>query len=233
MLTNKNQKIATALLAATMAAGMVVPAFAADTEITDAGKMTANTAVTGTTEVPTIKITVPQAADVIVNPYGLKVKADLNRDDTEEDVADQIISVSQFIQNESGVPINVSVTVTGKAANGVQFSTAALKDTETAKKAYVYFEMMEATYNDGDSKFEEPSWESAYDKSKHILLSTTAQSKANMVTMPATDDSTSITGAGFHLVGSVTKEPTTSWTAKDTVNATIAFTFSIAATDAT
>ena len=64
------KKIMSTALAGVMALSLSVPALAAANTETS---LTQNTEVTGSTEAPTIKITVPATNTVIVNPYKMTV----------------------------------------------------------------------------------------------------------------------------------------------------------------
>lgn len=244
-----NKKVASTMLAGAMVAGLAIPAFAAEydstagtaNEITDPSKLTATTSVTSTVEVPTMKICVPKTGAIVANPYKLSVvvvEADSANSISEVSSDAQIINDASYIYNYSASKINVSATVTGKVGGAVKFATAAPTNKTTDKQAYIYMKA-EGVSNDGVNKVNDASFsDTAYSKANDILLSTTAVTKTNWVVMEAAEENT--TGGGydkpagmaFKFFGSLTEQPTTSWTAKDTVSATVAFTFSVA-TDVT
>ena len=195
------KKIMSTALASVMALSLAVPAFAAD------GDLEQNTAITGTTQAPTIKITVPATGTVTVNPYKMEVTVG---SDTK---TDQIISATQFIENASDVAVKVSAQVTGTAAGNLTFATASTQGSRapTTNSVFMYFEMDVADKTDGTA---DPTWATAYDSksTKQILVSTKATKKADMLTLAAgTGTAAAATGgyAAFHLAGDAASTPTT------------------------
>lgn len=222
----KFKKVATLVLAGAMALSMAVPAFAADTDLEQ------STEITGTTQTPTISISVPATGAVVLNPY--KMSVDLSEDqDGSEVVTNQIISATNYIKNKTDVALAVSATVTGKVAGEAVFATATTQGTKavTTKSAFVYLEVIDTgAGEDGDATAPataptDASWK-AYDAKavNQVLLSAKAVTKANMLTVPAVaaDNSSFI---AFRLAGDAASAPTKAWTSADTVSATIAFTF--------
>jgi len=91
----------------------------------------------GTTQAPTIKITVPATGTVTVNPYKMAVSVGGS------DVTDQIISATQFIDNASDVAVKVSAQVTGTAAGNLAFATASTQTKAvTTNSVFMYFEKL-------------------------------------------------------------------------------------------
>ena len=128
------KKIMSTALAGVMALSLAVPAFAAANSDTS---LEQNTAITGTTQAPTIKITVPAAGTVTVNPYKMAVSVGGS------DVTDQIISATQFIDNASDVAVKVSAQVTGTAAGNLAFATASTQTKAvTTNSVFMYFEKL-------------------------------------------------------------------------------------------
>ena len=221
------KKIMSTALASIMALSLAVPAFAADTDLTQ------NSEITGTTSAPTIKITVPATGSVTVNPYKMEVTVGSDKK------TDQIISATQYIANASDVAIKVSAEVTGKPAGTLTFATAPTQGgtkVVTTNSVFMYFEMDVANANDGSA---DPTWATAYDSksTKQILVGAKAVKKTDMVTLAAGDGTDPATAGGYaayHLTGDAASAPTTAWTANDKADVTIAFTFTpTAATTAT
>ncbi|MDE6933718.1 MAG: hypothetical protein K2P37_13630 [Oscillospiraceae bacterium] len=211
------KKIMSSALAGVMALSLAVPAFAAD------GDLEQSTAITGTTQAPTIKITVPATGTVTVNPYKMEVTVGSDKK------TDQIISATQYIENASNVAIKVSAQVTGTAAGNLAFATATTQGTKavTTNSVFMYFEMDVADKNDGTA---DPTWATAYDSKSatQILISTKATKKADMLTLAAgTGTAAASTGgyAAFHLAGDAASAPTSAWTDADKADVAIAFTF--------
>lgn len=175
-----------------------------------------------TDKTPTIKVTVPATAEVFVNPHQLPVS--INSKSTRE----QIISTPCLITNESDVPIQVDVTVTGTINEGSNMSlvTRTTKNsTSTSKRAFIYLEFQPADTND----LKKVKWDAAYDKSKHIVVTTAARSKANVLTLAETTLDGEIAEKGgyaaFRLAGDVIASPKKAWTEDDGLTVEVAFTF--------
>ncbi len=218
------KKIMSSALAGVMALSLSVPAFAAANSNTS---LEQNTAITGTTQAPTIKITVPDTGAVVVNPYKMSVTPDGGS----TAVTDQIISATQFIENASDVAVKVSAQVTGTAAGNLAFATASTQTKAvTTNSVFMYFEMVAS--DDGST---EPTWATAYDSKSatQILISTKATKKADMLTLAAGTGTAAASAGGyaaFHLAGDAASTPTTAWAAADKADVAIAFTFTPTAT---
>ena len=216
----KFKKLVSTALAGAMALSLSVPAFAADTDLEQ------STNITGTTQAPTIKITVPATGAVTVNPYKMAVSVGGS------DVTDQIISATQYIENASDVALKVSAEVTGTAAGNLAFATASTQGSRapTTNSVFMYFEMVAS--DDGST---EPTWATAYDSkaATQILVSTKATKKADMLTLAAGTGTAAASAGGyaaFHLAGDAASTPTTAWAAADKADVAIAFTFTPTAT---
>lgn len=300
-------------LALVMALSLAVPAFAADKEISDVNQLGegASTQITGSTKAPTIKITVPTAGAVLLNPYKMSAKipgvpvtiakeditgietltiagtenfktpvakgvyVEVTKDggdkvyildgaesdsttyttaknnaaagtdgsgkDKVETVAatvadvtytpaptgdaktDQVLSAPQFITSQSDVPIKVGISVTGTPSDTLTLATAAVKDTETKKTAFVYFEIAKVTTADTA-----PTWGTYDTKAVNMLaVKKGAATKANVVELDAVDvtDASKKSQAAFHLAGNAAESPTSAWTSSDKLDVTVAFTF--------
>lgn len=208
----KFKKLVTTALAGAMALSLSVPAFAAEVKpnVTDITEPT-EVEVTGTTEVPAIKLVVPTSANVVVNPYRLEV------DVAGAKVTEQIVSAAQFIQNKSPVAVEVKTSVTGTAEGAAKFSETAVADTATDNLVYVSFEIMPT---------EDTTAPSAWTGAKSVVLKT-EKVEVDAVTMAKDGDETAnaTPNAAFHFTGSAAAAPTTPWTADDIIGATIAFSF--------
>jgi len=150
------KKLLSLALVATMVFGMSISAFAADLD--DATELTTGQAVTGTSQVvePTIKVTVPTSTKIYVNPYKIPYKVDGVFYNS------QIVSVPQVIVNESDVPLAISISeLKATAGSNVTLLPATdgkaptLEDSDTGKKAFVYFSIVkggkwDAKLNDGE-----------------------------------------------------------------------------------
>ena len=227
----KFKKLVSTALAGVMALSMTATAFAADTDLQQTSE------ITGTTQTPTISISVPATGDVILNPYKMSVDISEAQDGSDM-VTNQIISANTFIKNKTDVALSVSATVTGKTAGEAVFATATTQGSKavTTKSAFVYLEVIDAGAGDDDSATEpttaltDASWK-AYDAkaANQALLSAKAVTKANMLTVPAVADGAS-SFIAYRLAGDAASAPTKAWTSADTVGANIAFTITPTAT---
>lgn len=220
----KNKKLFSATMAAAMALSLAIPASAAavaasyaTTNVSTAnskGLYSSDVNVGGDTKIPSVKVTVPTAGGIAVNPYKLKYEIDGSN------YTEQIVSLPQYITNESDVPVSITATVTGAIPDNSKatFVTSAPTEKITTKAVYMYFECL-PTKDDSTA----PTWATSYDKAKHILLNLTGTTLKNFVTMDAKDGTNAY--AAYHFVGSVATNPSEAWASTDIVNATIAFTF--------
>lgn len=163
----------------------------------------------------TIQVVVPTESKVYVNPQSLPVKIDGTVEES------QIVCQPARIQNQTEVPLAVSVTVTGavKADSNMFLSSTSTKGQSlTSKKAFIYFEMKAADSSDTDVQ-----WDAAYNAENHIVVRTAAKSKKNFLTLGAKDK------AGcygvFRLAGDCVERPTAGWTMTDGVDVNVSFTF--------
>lgn len=229
------KKILSAVMAGAMVLSLGMTAFASSTssgitlETADPYEFT----VDGTTQVPALKIVVPETVGVIANPYGLTVDATAIGGGKE--VTDKIVSPVQFIKNQSAVDIDVSATVAGYVGGEVEFATTAITDSVTKKQAFVTFEMAQTV-----------TAETAPDAYTHKAVLSAAETPVEVkqgdadkvVTMEkaGADGAVSAKGAvAFHFVGELTandKIVTTGdnaqapWNEEDVFGATVVFNFS-------
>lgn len=171
---------------------------------------------------PTIKVTVPATAEVILNPFRLPVSID------SQSSRQQIVFSPCVIASESDVPLQVNVTVVGEINEGSNMSltTSSTKNSvSTSKRAFIYFEMQSADSED----LRKVTWDSAYTSKKHIPVTTMKRTKTNMATLAnATLDGEIAEKGGyaaFRLTGDAIATPKKPWTEDDGLTVEIAFTF--------
>lgn len=227
------KKLLSTGLAMALTLSLSLPALASSgtAEITTPNATTkaysSETEISGTTEVPTIKITVPTTGGVVINPYRMEVNMTSSGGGAKD--KDQILSAVQAIANESNVAIKVNATVTGEAPGESKavFATAPLKGTETTKSVFLYLEVIagdKVTYDKSNSKFTKTEWADAYDAKATNMVpvsggnkSTTKAGVATIAAKGASDPSY----AAFRLSGTAATAPTEAWTTTDKVNVTI------------
>lgn len=187
---------------------------------------TRSTVITATvdTRQPTIKVTVPSTAEVYLNPLKLPVSID------SKSSREQIISTPCVIANESDVPLQVDVTVTGQVNEGSNMTlvtTSTKKVASTIKRAFIYFEIQPADTDD----VSKVKWDAEYDKTKknHIPVTSSERTKINVLILAGmTPDGEMAEKGGyaaFRLTGDAIVSPKKAWTEADGLTVEIAFTF--------
>lgn len=191
---------------------------AANTTIDDLADLEAGNdmTITGTTNVPTISVIVPNTGSVVCNPYKLSVTVKGTA------YTDQIISAPQFIQNGSDVPLKVNIK--GKATPSdtanISMATKAPTDKITDKQIYLFVN----TKDCGTSAAKPASVEfDAFNKATSLVLGT-ADATLNGVNLPA-KDATGNAFLAFRLEGAMTPAPATAWATSDTVEVALTFSF--------
>lgn len=205
------------VLAGVMTFGASLTAFAADASVTDT---TTETTVTGSgaINVPTIKVTVPTAFDVVLNPFQIAYEdADGNTQKT------QIVTVPQLITNESNVAVAVNVKeFKATPSTGVTLLPKAVGKA-TDKSVYLYLDMVaSSTDNAAAAKFTGsglvPTDDSGDGSSRDAVVILAAGNEA-------------ATYAAFKLGGDMVVNPVdtdgtaTPWVAADKVDVTFKLTF--------
>lgn len=239
------KKALSLVLVLVMVMSLAVSASASGNTVSDISKATTMT-LGGETRVPVIALTVPAAAKVIVNPYqmqllitGEDVAADTDEDDK---VDDKLFSAPMAILSESDIALDVTATITGKAATGVTFATKPIVETDTANSVYAWISFKEI----GDTEVADDTTiptalaaltfdtePIAIDKTTKVsaapLMGTTAvTAKVGTLAKPTAEDGkTKVTGLAFKVCGDVNvgEKLANPWTSKMSVGATIAFTF--------
>lgn len=235
------KKIISMFLALVMALALAVPAFASSGKVDVAGAI----------NLPTINVVLPTAASLTLNPYGLNVK--LDRNDT-EGVEDTVISPTMYVKNLSNIGLQVKATVAGTVGKGstAEFLTAAPTTGSTEKGAYVYvlFNIQDdaATALDAPSTAptpgtthgtalvnvvadgDDPAEVKGYELN---ATASTTTATINQLAPTATKEPAAGGVLAFRFFGDAVPSPKDDdgnlvpWTDKDTLSASIAFTFDV------
>jgi hypothetical protein len=234
-----HKKVLSLALAGAMAASLAVPSFAAN-----------ETTVTATYKEVTINVDVSTTGNVYINPYALPVKIGTGASGDVK-VSEQIVTEPLTIKNKTDVKLDVNATATATINTGstMTLATSALTKDDTAKKAFVYLDVVSATTLSGaDSAvtaaaiadaYKAAGWtkaESYKEDATNLLVLNAAKAttKSGLVTLAAaeldTDGTTLKTyNAGsiavFRLNGNCVAAPKDPWAATDGFTAKIAFTF--------
>lgn len=213
------KKVLSAVLAGAMVLSMGMTAFATSTSsgVTLESEDPYELTVEGTTQVPALKIVVPETASIIANPYRLSVDASSIGGTANE--SGQVISPVQYIKNMSLVDVEVTAKAYGYVDGEAFFGSAATSDAD--KFADISFEMGLCDGTQAPASY----------TANTVKLDTSEEGKAvgaAGLTMTKSTDGTAVaaTGAvGFHFTGDLNDETSTPWTEADTFGATIVFDF--------
>lgn len=164
---------------------------------------------------PDISVVVPTTAEVFINPYKVPIAIESNES------AAQIVSTPACIENQSEVPISVTVTVTGavKEESDMSLSTSTTGGVGSRKRAFVYFEMIASNAATPPQSV----WADEYDMERHLVIRTAAKTKKDLVVLDAADGANHF--GAFRLSGDCAAFPKIAWTDADGIDVTIAFTF--------
>lgn len=213
----KCKKLATLALAGAMTLSLAAPAFASGNTETS---LTQSSAITGTTQAPTIKITVPATGSVVVNPYKMEVLPTGGTAGTDE-VQDQIVSATQWIENASDVAIKVSAAVSATVSGNAKLATATTVSTKPVTTNSIYLYLEAKPTDDGTTAVAD--WSGA------VTAVAAAKGTVKELGTLAKGDGTDAGSTGgymaYHLAGDAVEAPAVAWTANDKVDVTIAFTF--------
>lgn len=188
-----------------------------------AAKTNTITKVSALCDLPKISVSVPATGKILINPYKMSMTVGDNVLD------DQIVSIPGCIKNESSIPLQVGVTVSGavKANSNMLLSNITTEGTNlTSKSAFLYFEIKAADSETPDDSI----WESEYDAEKHVVVGVRPSSKKNIVKLGA-EGNTGSYGA-FRLTGDCVASPSDEWKDSDGVDVEVAFTFTPLSVDA-
>lgn len=178
------------------------------------------TVIQATARVPVISVTVPASVDIMINPFRMPVQIGGEESDA------QIVCSPAYILSTSDIPLKVDITVTGSvyANSDLTLVSAPTNGAGSSKNAFVYFEMQQTSVDD----WEYVRWDPVFDAAKHINVTTTAQTKRAMVTLPPLTLDGELPEnayAWFRLAGDAARAPTNEWSTNDGINVTVAFTF--------
>lgn len=179
------------------------------------GQQNVTTEITASCNLPEIMVTVPATGAVYINPYEIPVEID------GASLTEQIVSTPAAIENQSEVPLSVTVTLTGKvdAGSDMRLVTSSTKGGGgTRKYAFIYFEMQVV------SNPNQVTWDSEFDEEKHIVVRDgEGRPWKNMVTIAQADQPDHF--CAFRLTGDCVPEPRDPWTENDRLDVSIAFSF--------
>lgn len=229
----KFKKLAALALSGAMALSLAIPAFAADTAIKDETTMTKGlaTAITGTTEGVTLNITVPGAGNFIVNPYKKTIDAATKLSITvanneEGTTTEQIISTTQYLINNSDVPVQAYVSAVGKVAGKATLLDEGTDRDDESKWLELSFQWREVSdeeYQLGETSL--GGW------GRSVRINSTAPDEATDLGRMAAYDADADVGSyiAYGVTGEANSSPSSLWAETDTASVTATFTFEVLA----
>ena len=158
---------------------------------------------------PVISVSVPDSGWVVVNPYRLEVVRDGIASNQ------QIVSPAMILQNQSTVPVRVDAKALGTVPLGseAEFVPSAPQLDAVGKEVFLFLEFQGFWGND-------PLWSGQFTgAANQLAVDSLGTAKEGVMTMEAG-------GAGaLRVFGSAAEAPSAPWTAADTVNISVVFTF--------
>lgn len=235
------KKIVALLLSATMVMGMGVTVCATDIDSVEGLAAGGEVTGSGTVELPTIDVTVPTTADIVLNPY--QIIYDVDGEEGDVTAQNQIISATQEIISDSDVDLAVNVVDLKATSATIALNTAAVTGGKVvAKSAFLYLEVV-APNEEGEYVFAEK-----YDAKlgtnqlvvpKVATAEDAGSSKTAVATLAANVNGTPDDDAkvAFKFLGDVVVNPTKPdpdnskvqisdpWTVSDALSVSMKFTF--------
>lgn len=162
---------------------------------------------------PVINVVLPTSARVVVNPYGLAV----NMDGVSS--TDQIVGAAMPIVSYSSVPVAVMASAAGQPDPGseVVFVNAPPAEGAWEKELFLFAEFQNALDQYGSA-----FWSGTYTGAPN-QLPVTGGAPMQVLTLVAGDVTPSY--GAFRLFGAAATAPANPWSAEDTINVTLTFTF--------
>lgn len=162
---------------------------------------------------PVINVVLPTSARVVVNPYGLAV----NMDGVSS--TDQIVGAAMPIVSYSSVPVAVMASAVGQPdpGSGAVFVNAPPAEGAWEKELFLFAEFQNALDQYGSA-----FWSGTYTSAPN-QLPVTGGAPAQVLTLAAGDVTPSY--GAFRLFGAAATAPVNPWSAEDTINVTLTFTF--------
>lgn len=164
-------------------------------------------------EPPVIHVEVPDAGHVVVNPYHLAVNVDGMSS------TDQIVGTAMPIVSYSSVPVAVMASAAGQPnpGSGAVFVNAPPAEGAWEKELFLFAEFQPALDQYGSA-----FWSGIYTGAPN-QLPVTGGAPAQVLTLAAGDVTPSY--GAFRLFGAAATAPVNPWSAEDTINVTLTFTF--------
>ncbi len=219
------KKLLASILALSLTAGLAVPAFAADTQVSGGQH---EITVTTVLELPTIEVYVGAEPTMVINPYGMAFN---NTALGVTGAKDTLLSAPVSITSKSTIGLDVKATPTGTAGGNATFVTSPQGVTNaTGPAVYLFLNLISVESGQVDttsgaavikSGADGPTWATATGTSATTVVKNgTSDTPATLKMKPAASGS-SVYG-GFKLIGQSGGQ---NWVSGDTVNVTVILTF--------
>ena len=225
------KKMFCAFLAIAMCMALALPAFADD-------DIVSGTDYTGSVQTPTIKVTAPTSAAVILNPYLISITKASVVSGGSGNFQPSVVTPTLVLKNQSNVPLKMTLTVTGEIPQGstAKFLTAAPAATEKNHGVFMYVDVLNKgslataptaaqVLSDGVTAYADANVYSATNTSgTQCVVKAGAVKMTDFMTLavPAANQAGYVT---IDIGGECATTPTDAWAATDTVNVALAFTF--------
>ena len=224
----KLKKLASLLMVAAMIVALAVPAFGATATEKAVSSATNSLTITATTNTPAIKMMVPSAVAVVINPYGLNYSYTPAGASAATTSDYKIISDVGAVKNLTQAPVKVQVKVAGTIAGGGAFATDyATAEDATDKKVFMFID----TYASG-SDVSAINWAPYNDMSKSegsaYVIGTTEVTVPAVILKASTDGTNAVDVFAFKLNGTTSGNLATgSWSTSDKITVKMNFTFTL------
>lgn len=190
-------------------------------------------------QAPTIEVELTANNAIVMNPYGLTFTNPLDG----EDSTDSIATAVNVITSKTLAPLDVDVTVTSQAPEGVSWGSSSVA-ASTDKEVFLQLALEAAADDAVDSAVTTVggSW-TATTAANMVVKNNLATAKAELIVLDGTtqaygedeyffiiapaEDADTPAYAHFQLVGDLATKSDTPWTAADAVDVSVAFTFNI------
>jgi len=125
------KKLTSLILALAMCLALGIPAFAAETT------QTGNLSTELTSLMPTLTMTLPETATIILNPYRMKVADSAAGTGIDKGDRFQVMNTVFSVESKSDSKVHVSATVTGAVSGNAAFATADVAPGATGHDVYL------------------------------------------------------------------------------------------------
>lgn len=207
----KKQKVVSLLLAAALMVPMCIPVVGAAAEVLTESKTTTDITIGSTVNLPTIRVTIGNTADIVANPYKMTYNGGTD--------TDTIISTPTTIKSNSTIAMDITAKpVLSTSSNTLEVLTAPITD-RTKKSIYLLFNMDSVTDATAAGNYDGTSSTGAHIAIKKDDVPSPNTGKISLAAATDDTDTNAVYGA-FIITGDCAG---TGWTTSDAVNVKVTF----------